>query len=319
MVVERGTGDIRHLRFRDLPELLQPADCLVLNKTRVVPARFSARRRTGGRICGLFVREKGPGDWTVLLEGGGRLVEGETLSLAGGEWTMSLAGRGERGLCRVSVDPPETASVILRRIGRAPLPPYIRRSKSGDAELDSRDLDDYQTVYANVPGAIAAPTAGMHFTSDTLGRLGERGVQIADIVLHVGLGTFAPIEVEDLGEHVMHREWYEISERAAGTINGAREAGGRICAVGTTAVRVLETCIRNGELRPELGWTDILIYPPYTFGATDLLLTNFHLPGSTLLALVFAFAGRETILSAYRTAIEQRYRFYSFGDAMLII
>lgn len=319
MVVDRATGDLQHMTFRDLPGLLRPGDCLVRNKTRVLPARFSAKRRTGGLIGGLFVGDEGPGTWTVLLNGAGRLGPGEILSLGDGAWTLSLMERGERGACRVSIEPADPAAVILERIGRAPLPPYIHRAKGADTEFDRRDLEDYQTVYASVPGAIAAPTAGMHFTPATLRQIGERDVQSTDVVLHVGVGTFAAVEVEDLADHAMHREWFELGEGAAATINHARASGGRICAVGTTSVRVLETCVGAGAVRSKSGWTDILIYPPYSFGATDVLLTNFHLPGSTLLALVFAFAGRELAMAAYQSAIEEEYRFYSYGDAMLVV
>ncbi|MCZ6682364.1 MAG: S-adenosylmethionine:tRNA ribosyltransferase-isomerase, partial [Planctomycetota bacterium] len=207
MVVDRATGELRHGDFRDLPALLQTNDCLVRNKTSVLPARFSARRRTGGLIGGLFVSEEQPGKWTVLLDGAGRLRPGEILSLGDAAWTLALTERRQRGAWRVSVAPADPAAAILERIGRAPLPPYIRRSKSPEPEIDRRDLENYQTVYASVPGAIAAPTAGMHFTPATLRQIDARGVQSADVVLHVGVGTFAPVEVEDLADHPMHREW----------------------------------------------------------------------------------------------------------------
>jgi S-adenosylmethionine:tRNA ribosyltransferase-isomerase len=200
------------------------------------------------------------------------------------------------------------------------LPPYIRRSEHDPPEQRRSDCQDYQTVYASAPGAVAAPTAGMHFTSDLLHEIRHRvGSAIAELILHVGLGTFQPLEVDDLADHQMHREWYDLSVDTVATIQRAQAGGGRIIAVGTTSVRVLETCARSTTLRPQSGWTDLLIYPPYVFRATDALLTNFHLPGSTLLALVCAFAGRETVFEAYRCAIDQGYRFYSFGDAMLIL
>jgi len=319
MVLDRASGRVTHRTFRDLSELLRPGDGLVLNKTRVMPARFSARRRTGGRLSGLFLGEPAPGRWSVLLTGAARLRSGEALTLDGGPWTLTLCARGERGQCDCRLDPPGAAGDVLSRIGRAPLPPYIRRSPDADPATDRDDLRRYQTVYARTPGAVAAPTAGMHFTAALLDRLRDRGVTTAELVLHVGLGTFAPVETDDLADHPMHREWYDLPGAAVETIARTRAAGGRVVAVGTTTVRVLETCHREGRLHAATGWTDLLIQPPYAFGATGALLTNFHLPGSTLLALVFAFAGRAAILRAYREAIQRGYRFYSYGDAMLIV
>ena len=320
MVVHRATGTIEHRVFAALPEYLTPRDCLVINRTQVVPAKFAAFRQTGGRINGLFVREEGPGDWIVLLAGAGRLKEGERLGLGVEGWSMSVLRRGERGECRVKVEPADPASIMLDLIGEAPLPPYIRRSDQDPTELRFHDRARYQTVYADTPGAIAAPTAGMHFTPELLRKIQhDLGVAIADVVLHVGLGTFQPVEVDDLSRHQMHREWFSLSPDSAVRVNRTRAGGGRCVAVGTTSVRVLETCAAGGTLLPQSGWTDLCIYPPYVFRTTDALVTNFHLPGSTLLALVFAFAGRELILRAYETAVRERYRFYSFGDAMLIM
>lgn len=320
MVLHRATGRIEHRLFRDLPEYLTARDCLVLNRTAVVPAKFEARRLTGGRIGGLFIREDKPGQWDVLLAGAGRVKIGETMQLPASGYTMTLVFRGQRGECQVQVSPADPAWVILEKIGDAPLPPYIRRAEGEGRELRKHDLKRYQTVYAAVPGAIAAPTAGMHFTPELLHQLQEKlGVAIQEVVLHVGLGTFLPVEVEDLTDHPMHQEWYELTQDQATAIGTTPERGGRIVAVGTTAVRVLETCARNGRLMPQSGWTNLLIQPPYEFRATNTLVTNFHLPGSTLLALVFAFAGRDFMLEAYRTAIAERYRFYSYGDAMLIL
>lgn len=318
MVLDRSTGVVEHRVFRDLPDFLRVDDCLVLNTTRVVPARFKARRDTGGRIGGLFLREHEPGRWTVLLAGAGRIAVGESLAVQGGPWIVRLVSRGPRGACEVDVRPPDPAETILARVGTAPLPPYIRRNDDDD-HLNRSDLGDYQTVYAERPGAVAAPTAGMHFTQALLDDIRRGGVARAELTLHVGLGTFVPVEADDLADHPSHREWFELLEAQAATIRRARAGGRRIIAVGTTAVRVLETCAADGELTSRSGWTDLFIYPPYTFHATDALLTNFHLPGSTLLALVFAFAGRQAVLNAYRCAINEGYRFYSYGDAMLIV
>ncbi|MFH1416718.1 MAG: tRNA preQ1(34) S-adenosylmethionine ribosyltransferase-isomerase QueA [Planctomycetota bacterium] len=319
MVLHRATGVLEHRVFRELPGLLTERDCLVVNRTRVLPAKFVASRRTGGRIEGLFVHEVSPGLWTVLLSGAGRVREGERLALGDSPWSLILRRRGERGLCEVALSPPDPAAEVLERIGATPLPPYIRRRGDELADVGQLDRRCYQTVYADEPGAVAAPTAGMHFTEAMLENIRAAGTSIADVVLHVGLGTFQPVEVEDLADHAMHSEWYRLSPRSARTILDSREAGGRTVAVGTTTVRVLETCGGSGTLEPQSGWTNILIHPPHTFSAVDVLLTNFHLPRSTLLALVCAFAGREAIMEAYRCAVAEGYRFYSYGDAMLIL
>jgi S-adenosylmethionine:tRNA ribosyltransferase-isomerase len=317
MILERATGHITHRRFYDLPESLRPEDALVLNTTRVLPARFFARRATGGRVEGLFLREVGPGQWRVLFTGVRRLHAGERLTLGEGRWFLTFLRRLERGECEVRLEPAAEAFDVLSAVGTMPLPPYIRRE-----ETDGRSATDrttYQTVYARQPGAVAAPTAGLHFTPELLSRVRGMGVGVCEAVLHVGLGTFAPLVAEDLADHKMHAEWYRLDEDSAAALRARRAAGGRIVAVGTTSVRVLETCAREGELSGGEGWTDIFIYPPHAFRAVDALVTNFHLPGSTLLALVCAFAGREQILEAYHVAIAEGYRFYSYGDAMLIV
>lgn len=317
-MLHRQNGRIEHRSFAELPEYLSPRDCLVLNVTRVLPARFTAVRQTGGEIPGLFLRESSPGHWNVLLAGGGRLRDGETLELRGGSWTLMLLERLERGECAVRVDPPDSAAQVLAIVGSMPVPPYIRRDDD-DPELDRLDREHYQTIYSLREGSVAAPTAGLHFTPSLMERIRAMGTRFAELVLHVGLGTFQPIEVEDLADHKMHREWYELPAKCAETIARTRAEGGRVVAVGTTSVRVLETCADDAGVHAETGTTNLLIYPPYRFKATDALVTNFHLPESTLLALVFAFAGREATLAAYREAIERRYRFFSYGDAMLII
>jgi S-adenosylmethionine:tRNA ribosyltransferase-isomerase len=324
MVVDRASGGIVHRIFHDLPELLRAGDCLITNQTRVVPARFVARRATGGRIPGLFVREVGPGAWVVMLTGAGKLKIGEALSFEGGPWRMTLVERLQRGECRVEVSPVQPAVEILEQIGLTPLPPYIRRDE-GDRELDLEDRREYQTVYAKDAGSVAAPTAGLHFTEELLERLERMGVEVVSLTLHVGLGTFQPVEVDDLADHAMHSEWYELPERTVELARRTRADGGRIVAVGTTATRVLETCVDSEAagakvaLREGKGWTNILIQPPYQFRAIDALITNFHLPETTLLALVCAFAGRELVMQAYEEAIGRGYRFYSYGDAMLIV
>lgn len=325
MVIHRRSGKIEHRIFRDLPEYLRPADLLILNRTRVLPAKFMARRESGGRINGLFVHEASPGEWDVMIAGLRRLRDGESIRLirmssgAPADWTMTLQERLDRGLCRVRIDPPESATAILDAVGAMPLPPYIRRNESDSPDTASRDRMRYQTVFAERAGAVAAPTAGLHFTPELIDQIRSGGAATADVVLHVGLGTFQPVEVEDLNDHPMHSEWYEMPQDTANAIRERRGKGGRVVVVGTTAVRVLETCASNSPGYGGRGWTNLLIQPGYEFQSTDVLLTNFHLPGSTLLALVGAFAGMEMIRRAYGEAIEERYRFFSYGDAMLIV
>ncbi|HUT57439.1 MAG TPA: tRNA preQ1(34) S-adenosylmethionine ribosyltransferase-isomerase QueA [Phycisphaerae bacterium] len=323
MVLRRADGAIAHHVFRDLPGLLKGGDLLVVNQTAVIPARFSCRRRTGGRIEGLFLRELRAGAWEVMLSGAGRCKPNERLALQDAEGVaIELAeGLGE-GRWRVSVQPPSDAAELLEQVGAAPLPPYIRRP---DRTRDRQDRQRYQTVFASTPGAVAAPTAGLHFTDELLRRLDDAGVEIARLTLHVGLGTFLPVKIERVGEHHMHSEWYDLPAAAADRLNAARREGRRIVAVGTTCVRVLETLAAAGrEFAAASGWTDLFIYPPAEFRAADAMITNFHLPRSTLLMLAAAFCspgrtdGIRVILDAYAEAMRLRYRFYSYGDAMLI-
>ena len=323
MVLHRGSGRIAHHVFADLPCFLEPGDVLVLNDTRVIPARFECRRRTGGRIEGLFLREISPGRWEVMLRGAGRCRRGEALDLVGdASVRVTLEENLSGGTWRVRVRPPARAVEVLERVGRTPLPPYIRRPAEGD---DGRDRRAYQTVYARRPGAVAAPTAGLHFTRGMLRRLRRNGVENGSFTLHVGVGTFAPVRVERLADHRMHAEWYEVSAAAAEVLASARRRKRRIVAVGTTSVRVLETVAALGGASERSGWTDLFIYPPWRFRAVDAMLTNFHLPRSTLLMLVAAFCtpgrteGVEVVREAYRQAIREGYRFYSYGDAMLVL
>lgn len=322
LVLDRATDTIADGVIRDLPRYFKPEDLLVLNDTRVVPARFLVRRATGGRLDGLYLRELEPGTWEVLLNGSGRVKPGEWLMI-GPESTqasMQLAQRLEGGRWRVRVRPVEPAEQILSRIGQPPLPPYIRRPRRPDARQLAEDQARYQTVYADRSGAVAAPTAGLHFSPRLLGALQKQGLETARVTLHVGLGTFAPIQADDLSEHGMHSEWYELPPEAAGAVARCRQRNGRVVAVGTTSLRVLETCAAgDGQVLSGQGWTDLFCYPPFRFAVVDVLLTNFHLPRSTLLALVMAFGGMDLIRRAYRHAVETRYRFFSYGDAMLIL
>jgi S-adenosylmethionine:tRNA ribosyltransferase-isomerase len=327
MVLHRASRKIEHRTFRDILDYLDPRDALVINRTRVLPAKFSARRATGGRIGGLFVREIETGKWEVMLAGLKKIKPNEPLRLAspdgrsGKTWTLTLDRRLDRGLCEISITPAQPAWQVLDIVGTMPLPPYIHRDSEAEdhANTDTLDRDRYQTVFAQMPGAVAAPTAGLHFTPQLMNAVRDKGVAFAEVTLHVGLGTFQPVEVENLAYHNMHSEWYELPADTVSTLIDRRSKGGRTIAVGTTSVRVLESCAQDRELRANTGWTNILIYPPYTFQAVDALITNFHLPGSTLLALIYAFAGTDFARETYRIAIEERYRFFSYGDAMLIL
>jgi S-adenosylmethionine:tRNA ribosyltransferase-isomerase len=319
LIVRRQQATLDHAHVRDLPDLLNPGDCLVLNDTRVIPARLTGRRtRTGGRWTGLFLAADEEGNWKVLAKTRGKLAAGETISLedadARGAFRLLVLTKLGGGVWAVRPESNEPALELLERVGRVPLPPYIRNGQMVDA-----DRENYQTVYAERPGAIAAPTAGLHFTPELLRRLTRQGIQTCRLTLHVGLGTFRPITVQRLSDHVMHAEWAEIPAAAVARLLSGRAAGGRIVAVGTTAVRTLETAAAGGELHAWQGETDLFIRPPYQFRAVDALLTNFHLPKSTLLVLVRTFGGDALIQRAYAEAIRESYRFYSYGDAMLIL
>jgi S-adenosylmethionine:tRNA ribosyltransferase-isomerase len=331
MVVDRGRQQIEHYYVRDLPQLLPEGDRLVLNNTRVIPAQLAGRRaQTGGRWHGLFIESMPDGHWRILCKTRGRLTPGEAVVLVDREGRpgvkLWLVEKQDEGQWIAHPESDEPAIAILERFGRVPLPPYIRGGNMVDA-----DVANYQTVFAARPGAIAAPTAGLHFTKELLKTMEARGVPHSHVTLHVGLGTFRPIETEDLEEHRMHSEWGEITAETADELNATRAAGGRVIAVGTTVVRVLETAAmsRDAEEGPVSmgrmpipawqGTTDLFIREPFKFRAVDALLTNFHFPRTTLLLLVQTFAGWELIASAYEQAIQEEYRFYSYGDAMLIV
>lgn len=315
LVLRRSDGRVEHRTFRDVSEYLEAGDVLVLNESEVVPARLlGAREGTGGRVEMFLLRELGGGRWEVLLRPGARLRAGAVLMFGGGRLRARVAGSLGGGRREVELEAQGRLDDALAELGRVPLPPYI------DREPEEIDRERYQTVYARVKGAVAAPTAGLHFTEESLRALEKRGVRVAKLVLHVGVGTFRPVSAEDPSEHVMEEERYSVRAEAAAAVNGARAAGGRVVAVGTTVVRVLETVSdASGRVVPGEGATRLFIRPPYEFKAVDALVTNFHLPRSTLLMLVSAFAGREPVLAAYREAVRERYRFYSYGDAMLIV
>ncbi|HTQ38885.1 MAG TPA: tRNA preQ1(34) S-adenosylmethionine ribosyltransferase-isomerase QueA [Pirellulales bacterium] len=319
MLVDRVRRQISHHHVRDLPELLRSGDCLVLNDTRVVPARLVGyRTSTKGRWEGLFLAAEPSGAWQVLCKARGKLTPGETIQLldrmAREDVQLRLVAKSDEGvwLARPSAEDP--AFKLLDRIGRVPLPKYIRHGEMVDA-----DLQRYQTVFAKHNGSVAAPTAGLHFTPDLLDRLQAAKIGIAKITLHVGLDTFRPIKATRLEKHAMHSEWGKIDAASVERLTAARKNKGRIVAVGTTSVRVLETAAADGVLRPWEGQTQLFIRPPYRFRAVDCLLTNFHLPRTTLLVLARTFGGDELLRRAYDEAVRSEYRFYSYGDAMLIV
>jgi S-adenosylmethionine:tRNA ribosyltransferase-isomerase len=324
LVVDRGSGALEHRRVADLPQHLRRHDLLVVNDTRVIPARLFGRKpRTGGAVELLLVEETAPGVWEALYRASGRTRPGEELELAEGELRGRLEAVGEGGRVTLRLEGARPVLEVLDRHGVVPLPPYIRRTpeeqRSGSAP-DGADRLHYQTVYAREPGAVAAPTAGLHLTEPLLAELAAGGVPCARVTLHVGLGTFKPVAVPDVEAHRMEAERYTVPAETAAQIRAARAAGGRVVAVGSTVVRALETAAAgDGAVAAGSGRTDIFIHPPYAFRAVDALLTNFHLPRSTLLMMVCAFAGRETVLAAYAEAVRREYRFYSYGDCMLIV
>ncbi len=314
LVLDRGSGALAHRRFTDFPELVAPGDLVVVNDSRVIPARLKPRRPGGGSAEVLLVSREAGGTWRALVRPGARIRPGATLALGedaievlatlpGGQRRVRLASRGG-----------ESDDAILARHGQVPLPPYITR------EPEAADRDRYQTIYAAPPGSVAAPTAGLHFTRATLARLAARGARVARLTLHVGPGTFRPVRAADPARHRLESEAFEVPEAVARAVAETRSAGGRLWAVGTTVTRALESQAEpDGTVHPGAGATSLFIRPGHTFRVVDHLVTNFHLPRSTLLMLVAAFAGRERVLAAYGEAIRMRYRFYSYGDAMLIL
>lgn len=319
--MDRAANTLSDKVFSNLTDYLQAGDCLVLNNTKVLAARFYAQKTTGGQLEGLFLAEEQPGQWQVLLKNARKINSGDTIELLDRHLKpyCKVTATKSEGLGQWMLEPtePVDAMAALEQIGFAPLPPYIKRTK--EDTHPEEDLDRYQTVYAERAGAVAAPTAGLHFDGPMLDQIQQMGVRLAYVTLHVGIGTFRPVQTETLDEHPMHEERYEISEEVAAIINETAQAGGRIIAVGTTSVRTLESVAKNRAVHAEQGKTRLFIQPGYEFQIVDAIITNFHLPKSTLMALVGAFAGMEYTMQAYRHAIEQRYRFYSYGDAMLIL
>ena len=311
LILNKDTGSTQHKAFYNIIDYLRPGDCLVMNDSRVLPARLLGHRPTGGAVELLLLRDLGEKKWECLAKPGRKMQVGQTVIFGNGELTATVTDICEDGNRVVAFEYDGIFLEVLERLGKMPLPPYIK------AEL--QDQERYQTVYSKDVGSAAAPTAGLHFTNDLLDDIQQKGIKTAFVTLHVGLGTFRPVKAEDIDQHHMHSELCMISKETADILNETRNNGGRIVCVGTTSCRTLESLVdENGRFTESSKWTDIFIYPGYKFKAMNALITNFHLPESTLVMLVSAFAGREKILNAYNEAVKEKYRFFSFGDAMFI-
>lgn len=321
MVVDRSSGSLSHHKVRDLPAFLRSGDCLVLNDTRVIPARiYGHKERTGGGVELLLLEDMGDGEWEALCGSSRRPKIGGHLEMAGGRIQATVTGWREGGGIKVRLQSDRPILDVLEEVGLPPLPPYIKRPHAPAADVLERDRLYYQTVYARVPGAVAAPTAGLHLTESLLAQLAGAGVGHTSVTLHVGMGTFKPVKTELVTEHRMEAERFVVSPETAQVVAKTKAAGGRIVAVGSTSVRTLESAAgEDGSLQPGSGRTGIFIYPPYQFKVVDVMLTNFHLPRSTLIMMVSALAGSDLIRRAYAEAVQERYRFYSYGDCMLIL
>ena len=312
LVLNKDTGEVKHQHFYDVIDYLRPGDCLVMNDSRVLPARLLGHRPTGGAVEVLLLRDLGDKKWECLCKPGRKMQVGHQVVFGDGELTATVVEVQETGNRVVEFHYHGIFLEVLERLGKMPLPPYIK------AEL--QDQERYQTVYSREVGSAAAPTAGLHFTNELLEKIRSRGINTAFVTLHVGLGTFRPVKAEDISEHHMHSELCMISAETAGILNKTKANGGRIICVGTTSCRTLESLVNeDGSFEAKSKWTEIFIYPGYQFKAMQGLITNFHLPESTLVMLVSAFAGRENVLSAYEEAVREEYRFFSFGDAMLLL
>jgi len=320
MVVHRSENRIEHAVFSDLETYLESGDLIVLNDTKVIPARvFGKKAVSGGKVEFLLLEETQPGIWDVLMKANNRPAVGSAVTLADGDATAYILDDKELGRATIRIESEKPWMEILDRIGIPPLPPYIMRDDVTQEELE-RDRMRYQTVYAQKPGAVAAPTAGLHFTPERFESLAAKGIQKTAVTLHVGLGTFRPVEVETIEDHEMEKERYSVSEETAHAIEATQKHDGRIMAVGTTSVRTLESvAAKYGRIVPSEGRTNLFIYPYFEFKVVDIMLTNFHLPRSTLIMMLCAFGGRELIMHAYNEAVKERYRFYSYGDCMLVI
>ena len=317
LFLDRSKGILSHRNFSEIITLLPEGSCLVINNTRVLPVRLPGKRKTGADIEALLVEEIGGGHWCAVVRKAGRIKKGERLDFCGGTIFAVALERKNGSEWLLEFDEPESLKERLEKVGLPPLPPYIKRQKANEIQ-NAEDRERYQTCFASKPGAIAAPTAGLHFTPEILNSIRDRGVEILEVTLHVGLGTFTPIENEDIREHKMHAEYFSISSNSLRQLQSFKRSRKPIICLGTTSVRVLETLALN-NFKKNSGWTDLFIYPPYNFRMMQGLLTNFHLPKSTLLIMVSAFYGREKLLETYRAAVEDKYCFFSYGDCMLIL
>lgn len=310
--LNKDTGEVTHHHFYDIIEYLQPGDCLVMNDSRVLPARLLGHRPTGGAVEVLLLRDLGDKKWECLCKPGRKMQVGNEVVFGNGELTAAVTEVREDGNRVVEFSYEGIFLEVLERLGKMPLPPYIKE--------ELQDQERYQTVYSREVGSAAAPTAGLHFTKELLEKIREKGIKTAFVTLHVGLGTFRPVKAEEITDHHMHAELCQINQETADILNETKRTGGRVICVGTTSCRTLESLVNeDGTFEAKSKWTEIFIYPGYTFKAMDGLITNFHLPESTLVMLVSAFAGRENVLNAYKEAVDRRYRFFSFGDAMCIL
>jgi S-adenosylmethionine:tRNA ribosyltransferase-isomerase len=320
LVFNRSSSELTDSTFSRIGDFLLRGDCLVLNDTKVLPARFFGERGSGGKLEALFLAERSPGVWEVMLKGSRKVRQGEIVCLKDKTKNdfceAEILNKTDQGGCRLKIKTDANVETILEKIGFPPLPPYIKRGR--DQSQAAIDKLRYQTVYARHTGAVAAPTAGLHFTDQLIKQLKQTGIHFAYITLHIGEGTFKPITTDNLEEHKIHQEQFSINEKNAQIVNTTKEKGGRIIAVGTTSARALETIANGSQVKAATGTTNLFIKPGYKFKIANAMVTNFHLPKSTLLALVAAFAGLKNILAAYQHAIEKQYRFYSYGDAMLI-
>ena len=317
LFLERKSGKISNRNFTEIVSLLPESSCLVINNTKVLPARIPGKRQSGGKIEALLIEENNNGDWSAIVRKAGRIKQGERLEFCDGKLLAKAKERLEEGEWLLEFEETERLKERLEDVGLPPLPPYIERRNASDLQ-NTKDRERYQTCFATEPGAIAAPTAGLHFTPEILTEIENRGIDILEVTLHVGLGTFSSIDQEDIRKHKMHAEFFSVSSQTLRQLQVYQNNNKQMINVGTTSVRVLETLVRQ-NFQERSGWTDIFIFPPCKFKMTDGLLTNFHLPKSTLLLLVSAFCGRDLLLSAYQHAVAEKYRFFSYGDCMFIL
>jgi len=317
LFLERKSGKISNRNFTEIVSLLPESSCLVINNTKVLPARIPGKRPSGGKIEALLIEENNNGDWSAIVRKAGRIKQGERLEFCDGKLLAKAKERLEEGEWLLEFEETERLKERLEDVGLPPLPPYIERRNASDLQ-NTKDRERYQTCFATEPGAIAAPTAGLHFTPEILTEIENRGINILEVTLHVGLGTFSSIDQEDIRKHKMHAEFFSVSSQTLRQLQVYQNNNKQMINVGTTSVRVLETLVQQ-NFQESSGWTDIFIYPPCKFKMTDGLLTNFHLPKSTLMLLVSAFCGRDLLLSAYQHAVAEKYRFFSYGDCMLIL